>query len=233
MKSMVLAGALALCLSLTWSAVAEAQFEALAFTVCKKIPTDADRLKCFDAIGPKAKTTEEEAKDPTPVKGKWVYTESKSPIDDSAEVTALLLGEPGEVLLVFRCKENRTEAVFVPDGVFIGASNRVDLLIRIDSNPPETISAQAGTNGRALFIAPPADFMRLLPDNGKLFLRASGFQGRQSDGTFALADVSAARDKVAETCHWSTAKNDRADGYSKPARDRLKALIQQPATKAK
>ncbi|MGY4414866.1 hypothetical protein ACVWW4_006602 [Bradyrhizobium sp. LB7.1] len=66
MKSMVLAGALALCLSLTWAAVAEAQFEALAFTVCKKIPTDADRLKCYDAIGPKAKTTEEEVKDPTP-----------------------------------------------------------------------------------------------------------------------------------------------------------------------
>lgn len=205
---------------------AEAQFEALAFAVCKKIPIDAERLKCFDAIGPKSKTAEED------VKGKWVYKESRSPVDDSEEVTALLLGEPGQSLLVFRCKENQTEAAFIPDGYFIGASNRVELLVRIDSNPAEKISAQTGTNGHALFISPAANFMRLMPDNGKLFLRANGFQGRQTDGTFALSDVSAARDRVAEACHWSTAKADR-DAYSNPAKDRLKTLIQEPATKTK
>lgn len=233
MKPAIRASLLALGLWFAGAPTALAQFEALAFTVCKKIPTDAERLKCFDAIGPKPKTPDEEGKDPTPIKGKWVYTESKLPVDDSAELTALLLGEPGQSLLIFRCKESQTEAMFIPDGVFIGASNRVDLLVRIDSNPAETIVAQAGTNGRALFISPAANFMRLLPDNGKLFLRASGFQSRQSDGTFALAEVSAARDRVAETCHWSTAKSDRGDGYSKPNGDRLKALIQQPATKAK
>ena len=56
------------------------------------------------------------------------------------------------------------------------------------------------------------EFMRLLTDNGKLFLRASGYQGKQADGLFNLADVSVARDKVAETCHWSTPKSAKVKG---------------------
>jgi len=65
---------------------------------------------------------------------------------------------------------------------------------------------------RALFISPAPEFMRLLTDNGKLFLRASGYQGKQADGLFNLADVSVARDKVAETCHWSTPRSAKAKG---------------------
>jgi hypothetical protein len=188
---------------------ARAQFEPLAFAVCKKLQNDTDRLKCFDAIGLRPKTAEEEAKEPTPIKGKWVYTESKSPVDDSDQLIAVMLGEPEDNLLVFRCWENRTEAVFVPSSTFIG-TGRASLLIRINSDAPETISASIGTNGRSLFISPAPDFMRLLPDNGKVFFRATGFQGRQSDGTFSLADVSAARDRIAQTCHWSTPKADLA-----------------------
>jgi hypothetical protein len=192
-----------------------AQFEALAFAVCKKIPTDADRLKCFDSIGPRAKTADEEAKDPTPQKGKWVYTESKSPVDDSNQLVAMLLGEPGDALLVFRCWENRTEAAFIPNDAFVG-SGRVDVLVRINADPPATIASTVGTNGRALFFSPASDFIKLMPDDGRLFLRAFGFQGRQSDGTFSLADVATARDRIAETCHWSTARADRTKPLSAP-----------------
>jgi hypothetical protein len=65
-----------------------AQFEPIQFAICKKVPVEADRLKCFDAIGPTAKTPEEEATDPAPVKGKWVYTATKSLGDGSDQVTA-------------------------------------------------------------------------------------------------------------------------------------------------
>jgi hypothetical protein len=135
---------------------AKAQFEPLAFAVCKKMPNDGDRLKCFDSIGPKPKTSEEEAKDPTPIKGKWVYQESKSPIDDSEQIFAMLGGEPGEAFLGFRCMENKTEAIFLPNEVFVG-SGRVDMLVRINSDPATTILGSVGTNGRAVFISPAAD----------------------------------------------------------------------------
>jgi hypothetical protein len=188
---------------------AQAQFEPLQFAVCKKITVDVDRLKCFDLIGPKPKTAEEEAKDPTLVKGKWVYTDSKSPVDDSDQVLAVLAGEPGDAMLVFRCMEKRTEVALVPPQGFF-ATGRATVLIRIGSEEPETISMNVGTNNRALFASPAQDFMRLMPDNTKLFFRATGYQGKQADATFNLADVSVARDRVADTCHWSTLKTDRS-----------------------
>jgi hypothetical protein len=123
----------------------------------------------------------------------------------------MLAGEPEDALLVFRCMEPRTEAVFVPPLGFF-ATGRANVLVRIDSATPDTITTSLGTNNRALFISPAPEFMRLLTDNGKLFLRALGYQGKQADGLFNLADVSVARDKVAETCHWSTPRSAKARG---------------------
>ena len=121
----------------------------------------------------------------------------------------MLAGEQTNTLLVFRCWENSTEAAFVPAAVYF-PSGRTEVLLRINSDAPETLSWIVGSNNRSLFITPAQDFMRLMPDNGKLFLRAKGFQGSQSDATFNLADVSAARDRIAETCHWSTPKSAKA-----------------------
>jgi hypothetical protein len=83
----------------------------LAFAICKKIPADTARLKCFDEIGAKTAAASDE---PQLIKGKWVYTESKSPVDDSPQVVAALLGDGEEKILVFRCQENHTDAVFLP-----------------------------------------------------------------------------------------------------------------------
>ncbi len=183
-----------------------AQFELLQIAICKKITADSDRLKCFDAVGSKTQPSSDE---PLPVKGRWVYTESKSPIDDSDQLVAMLGGEPEDALLVFRCMENKTEAIFVPPLGFF-ASGRADILVRVGSDAPMTISASVGTNNRALFISPAADFMRLLPDNARLFFRATGFQGKRADGLFTLADASVAREKVAQTCHWTAPKAAKA-----------------------
>jgi hypothetical protein len=84
------------------------------------------------------------------------------------------------------------------------------VLVRIDSTDPGTISMSVGTNSTSLFASPAPAFMRPMPDNGKLFLRATGYQGKQADGTFNLGDVSVARDRIAETCHWSTPKADQS-----------------------
>jgi len=192
---------------LIFAAPALAQFEPLQFAICKKVAIDADRLKCFDTIG--AKGIESQPSEPPLVKGKWVYTESTSPVDDSPQIVAMLEGETSETVLVFRCWENRTEAIFIP-GTFFFATGRVNVLMRINSDPPETLSWTVGTNSKALFVSSASDFMKLLPDDGKLFLRATGFQGRQAYGTFNLADISSARSKIADTCHWSTLKADRA-----------------------
>ncbi|MET4117850.1 hypothetical protein ABIB85_004466 [Bradyrhizobium sp. JR1.5] len=207
MRAIIAAGLMALWLSAAWSPTAEAQFEPLAFAVCKKIPSDADRLKCFDTIGKQAED-QDSSTEPNPVKDKWTFRGSKSPIDDSDQLVAMLQGEAGEALLILRCWENKSEAVFIPpDLVISGTGNRYDLLIRINGDSPASVAGLGSTNGRAIFVPNARDFMKLLPDQGKLFIRATGFQGRSSDSTFLLNDVTAARNRIAETCRWTTSKS--------------------------
>lgn len=169
-----------------------AQFEPLQFAICKKIAADSERLKCFDAVGNAPSAQPGQAEESKPIKGKWVYTESKSPVDDSPQLLAVLASDLTDAVLVFRCREKKTETMFWPRSYFF-ASGRAEVLMRINSDPPETLSWSVGTNNKSLFVSPAPAFMILLPDNGKLFLRAIGFQGKQTDATFSLADVSAAR----------------------------------------
>jgi hypothetical protein len=219
----------ALC-TLAVVAPAAAQFEPLQFSICKKLPDDAARLKCFDSIGPKAKSADEEAINPTPVIGKWVYSESKSPIDDSDQVFAILAGEPQGAMLGFRCREHKTDVLIVPAPGFF-ASERASALVRIGDAAPTTVLMPVSTDGRSLFPSPAQEFIKLLPDNTKLFIRATGFQGRQADLSFELADVSAAREKIANTCHWATPKADRPASASAVIPPKAKPIPYLPGQK--
>lgn len=194
---------------------ARAQFEPLAFAMCKKITADTARLKCFDEIG-SSRTSEADKNDPA-LKAEWRYVVDKSPLDDSPQVMATLKSKEGAVL-VLRCKEKYTEAVFIPEGFFIGGTgNTIPVIVRIDETPPTTVQWSKSTNDRAAFAPNAIKFIRLLPDNGKLFLRATGFQGRQADGSFDLRDVSVARSKIEDACHWPTPKSDKLPSPSHPS----------------
>lgn len=177
----------------------------LGFAACRQIKDDNPRLKCFDELGVKKAT--ESGDNKSAKVGGWSYTESKSPVDDSNQVTATLEGEPSGAALILRCWENKTEAVFIPPELVIsGTNNRYDLIMRVGDNAPTPMVGVGSTNGRAVFIPSARAFIELLPDQTKLFIRATGFQGRFSDGAFTLADISGVRSRVADTCHWSTVK---------------------------
>ncbi len=184
------------------STPASAQFELLRFAICKKIVADADRLKCYDDIG-KPSTEQNSVEPDAKPKAQWTITDSKSPIDDSPQVSALLFGDPEGAGLIIRCKERKTEAFFVTPSIFFtGTGNTATVLVRINDSPPVTAPWSPSTDAKALFAPNAIEFIKLLPDNGKLFLRATGFQGRTQDGTFDLLNVSSARERVAETCKW-------------------------------
>jgi hypothetical protein len=92
-----------------------AQFEPLQFAICKKISAEADRLKCFDGIGkPTSETVPAKPDEPA----KWSYHESKSPIDDSPQITAALDSSPRGAAIVMRCQENKTEFAFLTGTIF-------------------------------------------------------------------------------------------------------------------
>jgi hypothetical protein len=56
------------------------------------------------------------------------------------------------------------------------------------------------TDGRAAFMRNPRDFMLALPDDGKLFIRAIGYNQAPHDAAFSLGKVSEVRARVLALC---------------------------------
>ena len=188
---------------LTFLTPAVAQFEPLAFAVCKKIATDTARLKCFDEIGAYQDKKPVQTAEDT----KWSYEIDKSPVDDSDQVLASMKAGSGATL-VMRCREQATEVAFIPGGFFVsGMTPRIPTLVRLNEDKPLNVSWAKSSNGQAAFAPNAVDFIRSLNNNGRLYIRIEGFEGRQFDGLFNLADVSVARQKIEDACKWSTPKS--------------------------
>lgn len=195
---------------------AQAQFEPLAFAMCKKITTDIARLKCFDEIG--AVATKDKAAESEPVSDKWTLTEDRSPIDDSPQILAVLKSTEASAYLALRCRERKTEAQIIPVSFFAtDVGNYSSVLVRIDDGPAASSNWYQATSGGSVFSPNAIQFIRLLPDGGKLFVRVNGMSGRQLDATFKLIDISTVKTKIEETCNWSTPKAAKLPAPLKPS----------------
>jgi hypothetical protein len=189
------------------SASAQALAQLFGVRLCQSLKDDAQRLKCFDELFAEKpnERQQQSSKDRPDVETIWNVDESKSPVDDTPQVMGMLRPVSGEdrAALVLRCKEKKTEAIFA--GPFLGTTSQIKVLVRIaDGKPIETMwsPSQSGTGA----FAPNAiQFIRALPDNGKLFIRAFGYGGKTADGEFRLGNVSEVREKIAEACSWPAA----------------------------
>jgi Type VI secretion system VasI, EvfG, VC_A0118 len=173
---------------------------------CKTLTDDAQRLKCFDGL-----FTEKQARQPAPAQSQpamsWEIEESKSPVDDSPQVSGILhaddSGAMPVTLLMLRCKERKTDVMFAKQFQFLGSTDTLKVLVRINDGKPIETLWHPSTNGQAAFAPAAVQFIRALPDDGKLFIRATAFDGTTVDGAFTLGKVSEVRDKIATACHWS------------------------------
>lgn len=203
----------ALCASVP----AKAQVEMLMIGLCKKVSDDASRLKCFDAIGTAAEPSKQERD--SPKVQEWTIADSKSPVDDSPQVSARLLSQDGDSMLVLRCAERKTEVAVIPKGLF--AYERGSVLIRLNDQPAASATWSASDHNKALFAPNGVAFIRMLPDNGDLFIRSTGHNGnRAADAMFKLGAVSAVRDRISAACKWqsiSTSKASTKDKDTSPA----------------
>jgi hypothetical protein len=172
-----------------------AQSELLMFGLCRKIPDDAARLKCFDAIVPAPQQTDQ----PKGVQ-EWSIEETKSPVDDSPEVFATLSSEDGRSELIIRCKERKTELAVLPSGLF--ALDRGSVLFQINDGPAVTAAWRASSNSKGLFASNAVALIKTLPDGGKLFVRATGYSRQADDATFQLGAVSVVKNRVSAACKW-------------------------------
>jgi hypothetical protein len=207
--------------------IAHAQADILMMRLCKKITDDGARLKCFDAIGTEvAKTTEEKGPRPAP---QWDVRESKSPVDDSPQIIAGIPSDDGKSRLILRCQEKQTEAAFFHDDLFVFKSGPV--LLRVNDLPAATGTWTGADNNKAVFAPNGVTFVRMLPDNGTLFIRATG-HSKSVDGSFQLGDVSAVRDRIATACKWNVAAPSAAAQPKKPATPKPSAPASEPTSLA-
>jgi hypothetical protein len=192
-RAVKILSALALC-ALTPGA-ALAQTELLMFGLCRKIPDNAARLKCFDAIVPAPPQTDQ----PKAIQ-EWSIEDSKSSADGSPEVFATLSSEDGRSELIIRCKDRKTQLAVLPSGLF--ALERGTVLLQINDGPAVTATWSASSNSKGLFASNAVALIRTLPDGGKLFVRATGYNRQADDATFQLGAMTVVKNRVSAACRW-------------------------------
>jgi hypothetical protein len=174
---------------------------------CRDIKDDAKRLACFDAMATAA------APAPTPATlapaSRWEISDSKSPVDDSSQVSAgnQSTTDAGKQAGIYiRCREHKIEA-YVAASEFWGSSERsVPVTFRINDAPAtkqywHSATGNALTSGAFVPSEKQASaFIASLPENGRLFLRVDDFQGIPHDMTFALDGITEVKSRLAEAC---------------------------------
>ena len=171
---------------------------------CKAISNDQQRLKCFDSLFAD-KPNPPNAAGKLASEGNWQIEESKSPTDGSQQIVAANL--VGDTVLILRCKDQTTEAAFSTRYNYLG-SRTVDVTLRINDDKPFKQVWKASIDGRAAFASDAVEFIRMLPDNAKLFIGTSRADGKTKEANFNLGKVSAIRNKIAHACDWDDMPND-------------------------
>ena len=171
---------------------------------CKAISNDQQRLKCFDDLFAD-KPNPPDAPDKSATDGNWQIVESKSPTDSSPQVVAANL--VGDTVLILRCKDQITEAAFSTKYNYLG-SRSVDVTLHINDDKPFKEVWSASIDGRAAFASDAVEFIRMLPDNAKLFIKTSRSDGKTKEASFNLDKVSDIRNKIANACEWDDTPND-------------------------
>lgn len=185
-------------------APSQAQSSEMMLSLCRKVADDAGRLKCYDAIG---KPADPIKTNPPSVQQEWMINESKSPIDDSLQISAGILSEDGKSSMILRCVEHKTEALVMPNGLF--AFQKGEVIQRINDAPAVKAIWTASSNNEALFAPNGIGFIKALPDDGTLFIRATGHSRKADDATFKLGQVSEIRNRISSICGWQDGRQEK------------------------
>jgi hypothetical protein len=130
----------------------------------------------------------------------WSIVETKPPKNDSDQLSAVMV--VGDTALILRCRNQTTEAAFSTKDTYFGDQS-VTVRYRINSEDPVKEVWRSSMDGHASFAPNATDFIRMLPDNGRVFIRAIAADGRNKDANFKLSGVSEVRAKIERACNWS------------------------------
>ena len=140
----------------------------------------------------------------------WTVSETTSPVDYSALVTATILARPdgkeAPMTLVVRCGGRRTELGLRMEGSSRALRGGEALVTyQINDQPMVTQRWTASAEGKtANYREDAVALLQSFSDGGQLKIMVPDGSGRASVATFQLAGWGAVRDKIATACMWTS-----------------------------
>src|SRR5215213_7837284 len=140
----------------------------------------------------------------------WTVSETTSPVDYSALVTATLLARPdtknAPMALVVRCGGRRTELGLRMEGSSPALrGGEIVVAHQINDQPMVKLRWTASAEGKtASYRDDAVTLLQSFSDGGQLKVVVADGSGRASEATFQLAGWSAIRDKIATACMWTS-----------------------------
>jgi hypothetical protein len=140
----------------------------------------------------------------------WTVSETTSPVDYSALVTATILARPDRkdalMALVVRCSGRRTELALRMEGS-PRAPRGGEILVayQINDQPMVKLPWTASAEGRtASYREDAVALLQSFSDGGQLKIMVPDGSDRASEATFQLVGWNAIRDKIATACMWTS-----------------------------
>lgn len=141
--------------------------------------------------------------------GVWTWRFEPSSIGEGGLVTALAPSptppdgpnDPG--YMIARCLGGRSEFLVGGSGGWGLSGRQLDVVTQIDGAGPVTARWDVASNGKAVFVSEKVEeFLRALPDAGKLRVEIHDGTGTVRATVFSTAGFGSVREKIAQACGW-------------------------------
>lgn len=140
-----------------------------------------------------------------PTAGKWIVSETRSPIDYSPVAIATAAsgtGPDGVLQLSIQCRGGRSEMVIRSAPLMRRAEDHV-VSYAVNDAPPVTVTSGLSLSGSGIGLkGDVAGFLMSLPAEGAIAFRVADRQGRTLEGRYDLAGIKALVARLAGPCKW-------------------------------
>ncbi len=142
---------------------------------------------------------------PPPMTGKWIVSETRSPIDYSPVAIATAsssAGPDGVLQLSVQCRGGRTEMVIRSAPLMRRAQDHVVSYV-VNDGPPVTVTTELSSSGSGIAMkGDVAAFLMALPEQGAIAFRVADRQAETLEGRYDLPGIKALVARLAGPCKW-------------------------------
>ena len=140
-----------------------------------------------------------------PTAGKWIVSETRSPVDYSPVAIATAsssTGPDGVLQLSIQCRGGRSEMVIRSAPLMRRAEDHV-VSYAVNDAPPVTVTSGLSSSGSGIALkGDVAGFLMSLPAEGAIAFRVADRQGETLEGRYDLAGIKALVARLAGPCKW-------------------------------